>query len=59
VSGFAIGVSAADGVVTLTGRVKDTTERELAERVIAGLEGVSRVENRLNVADKPAAGKKR
>jgi hyperosmotically inducible protein len=46
-------VKAADGVVTLTGTVKDSDHRMLAEETVRGLPGVTAVENKIKV--EPAA----
>ena len=45
-----IGVTANNGVVTLKGEVKTAKEKEQAERVSAGVNGVRSVVNELKVA---------
>lgn len=45
----AIDVAAADGQVTLSGMVSSWAERQLAERVTAGVRGVHSVENNLTI----------
>ena len=45
-----VGVTAADGVVWLRGTVRGTTEQWQAEQVAAGVDGVTRVVNHLEVA---------
>lgn len=52
-----IGVDAQDGVVTLTGGVENQAEKALAVRIAEGLEGVTKVEDRLEVG--PEAGEGR
>lgn len=47
---FDIGVDAEDGVVTLTGEVDNEAEKILAADIAEGLDGVTRVEDRLQVA---------
>src|SRR5678816_838102 len=44
-----------DGVVTLTGQVKDETAKSLAETTAKGVKGVKSVNNNLTVAPPPAA----
>ncbi len=46
---FEIDVTVDDGVVTLTGTVEDRIEKELAEEIARGVEGVRRVENKISV----------
>ncbi len=46
---FNVDVDAQQGVVTLSGRVQNVRERELAENIAAGVKGVRRVDNRLSV----------
>ncbi|MFF5014717.1 CBS domain-containing protein [Streptomyces sp. NPDC001165] len=45
-------ITVAEGLVTLTGRVRDATRIPLAERLVRGVEGVVGVDCRLTVADK-------
>ena len=47
---FDVGVDAEDGVVTLTGEVDNEAEKILAADIAEGLDGVTRVEDRLQVA---------
>jgi hyperosmotically inducible protein len=42
-------VKARDGVVTLTGKVADEAQKRLAEDAVAGLDGVTRVDNQIRV----------
>jgi osmotically-inducible protein OsmY len=49
---FNIDTDVAQGVVTLTGRVDTNTNRELAEELLLGIEGVSKVTNNLMVNKK-------
>lgn len=42
-------VAAKDGVITLTGSVRTGTEREAAEVMVAGLTGVRRVRNDIQI----------
>jgi hyperosmotically inducible periplasmic protein len=51
-------VTTNDGVVTLTGRVRSTAEKELAGRYAEEVEGVKNVDNRLVVAG-PKRGESR
>jgi len=48
---FNIQVNTVDGVVSLTGRVNDQTEKAEAERLARETEGVRRVRNLLEVGD--------
>ncbi|HEX6999003.1 MAG TPA: BON domain-containing protein [Gammaproteobacteria bacterium] len=48
-SAFAIHTDVKNGVVTLTGTVESDIDRDLAEAIAEGLEGVTRVDNRLTV----------
>ena len=48
--GLRIDVDTENGMVYLNGEVDSAQERELAERIAANTEGVTRVENRLKVA---------
>lgn len=43
-------IEAKDGIVTLTGTVSEQSHKSLAEETAAGLPGVTRVDNRLEVA---------
>lgn len=45
----AISIRVSDGVATLAGRVRDMDQSRLAEDTVAGLEGVRRVVNRIEV----------
>ena len=47
-----ISVETSEGVVYLTGRVKDEMQRSEAERLARGIEGVVDVVNHLKVGDK-------
>ena len=49
IAGFAIDVDASDGVVTLSGEVDSSKTRELAKWLAMGTNGVTRVENNLQV----------
>lgn len=49
---FDINTDVQDGIVTLSGSVDNKIERELAEELILGIDGVSDVENRLTVINK-------
>lgn len=53
-SPYRIGVSARDGVVTLTGRVEREAQRERAERLAGGIEGVKEVRNLIRVGGRGA-----
>ena len=44
-----VGVEALDGVVTLSGEVKTTSEKKQAEAVVGKVEGVCAVQNQLQV----------
>ena len=46
-------VSTTNGVVTLTGTVADEAQKDRAERVVHGLDGVVSVTNSLDVAKAP------
>lgn len=46
---FDINTDVKDGIVTLSGSVDNSIERELAEELILGIDGVTDVENRLTV----------
>ena len=46
---FDINTDVKDGIVTLSGSVENSIERELAEELILGIDGVNDVENRLTV----------
>lgn len=46
---FRISSSVEDGVVTLEGEVETSTDKALAEELVEGIEGVSRVDNNLEV----------
>jgi hyperosmotically inducible periplasmic protein len=47
--GLRINVTTRNGVVSLTGQVRSSTEKELAEQMAADTTGVKTVENRLEV----------
>ena len=44
---------AKEGVVTLTGNVKEISHKQLAEETVAGLPGVKSVENKIETKDAP------
>ena len=44
-----VDVSVRDGVVTLTGKVADEAQRQLAENTVADLNGVTRVDNQIKI----------
>lgn len=48
---FRISSSVEDGVVTLEGEVATSTDKALAEELVEGIDGVSRVTNNLEVRD--------
>ena len=48
---FRISSSVEDGVVTLEGEVATSTDKALAEELVEGIDGVSRVNNNLEVRD--------
>lgn len=48
-------VDVKDGVVILTGEVKDEAHRTAAQNAVAGVEGVRKVENNIMVAAPPPA----
>ena len=49
-SPFAIDVDIESGVATLTGEVESDVDRDLAEQVALGVEGVTKVDNQLRVS---------
>jgi osmotically-inducible protein OsmY len=51
-----VDAKAHDGVVTLTGKVADASQKRLAEDTVAGLDGVTRVENNIKVEGGPREG---
>jgi len=51
---FNIDTSTDNGVVTLRGTVNDMIERDLAEEIAASVDGVTRVENQIQVAHEAA-----
>ncbi len=51
-----IDVDSMDGRVVLSGTVPARSDRELAEEIVASVEGVGKVENRLELEDASAAG---
>jgi osmotically-inducible protein OsmY len=55
-AGDPIHVAAKRGAVTLTGEVLDELHRALAEETVAGLPGVSRVNNQLSLRSQPSSG---
>jgi len=52
-----IGVDAKDGVVVLTGTVDNQAEKELAVRLAKGLEGVTKVEDRIEIDEDAGASR--
>jgi len=54
VSGMDIGVSTEDGVVTLTGEVETSEEKDLAGELAENSQGVESVNNELTVLNEPA-----
>lgn len=52
---FRISSSVEDGVVTLEGEVATSTDKALAEELVEGIDGVSRVNNNLEVRDEDDA----
>lgn len=48
---FDINTDVNKGIVTLTGQVDNDVERELAEELIVGIDGVNEVQNKLSVKD--------
>ena len=55
---YRLGVSALDGVVTLTGRVEREAQRERAGRLIEELEGIESVRNLIRVGGRePSASR--
>ena len=48
---FAIDTDVKDGVVTLTGRVESEVDKALASELVASVDGISDVDNKLTVAD--------
>jgi osmotically-inducible protein OsmY len=55
-AGDQIHLAAKRGTVTLTGEVLDELHRSLAEETVAGLPGVDRVNNQLNLRSQPGGG---
>lgn len=49
-SPFAIDVDIENGVATLTGEVESEVDRDLAEQVALGVEGINKVDNQLQVS---------
>jgi hyperosmotically inducible protein len=49
VSGLQINVDTANGIVTLTGHVRNAAERERAIAIARGTEGVAKVEDKLDI----------
>lgn len=52
-SGDSIKVESKDGVVSLTGTVSEDSHRVLAQETVAGLPGVTRVDNQIKVKEIP------
>lgn len=50
---FKINTDVNDGVVILTGKVDSSVDKDLAEELIIGIKGVTKVDNRLSVVEKP------
>ncbi|GAC21312.1 BON domain-containing protein [Paraglaciecola arctica] len=48
---FDINTDVKNGTVILTGKVKNSVDKALAEELVASLEGVTKVDNRLSVVD--------
>lgn len=48
---FDINTDVKNGTVILTGKVKNSIDKALAEELVASLEGVTKVDNRLSVVD--------
>jgi hyperosmotically inducible periplasmic protein len=53
--GDTINIQSRDGVVTLTGTVSEESHKSLAEETVAGLPGVTSVDNRLAIRDEGPA----
>ncbi len=53
---FAINTDVRNGTVVLTGKVDSETDKALAEELIASIEGVKEVDNKLKIVD-PITGK--
>lgn len=53
VKGLSINVDTAGGAVTLTGSAQTAAERQRAEQLATGVEGVRSVQNRITVAQGP------
>ena len=49
---FDINTDVKDGVVTLTGKVDSSVDKDLAEELVLGIDGVEDVENMLTIIDK-------
>jgi osmotically-inducible protein OsmY len=56
IDGRDIDVNTRDGVVTLSGRVDNEREKELAVAIARDIEGVGRVDDRLTVQELPSSG---
>ena len=55
---FTIDTQVTDGVVLLSGEVESSIDRRLAEELIASIDGVTRVENKLKVKNEEDLGDK-
>lgn len=55
---FTIDTDVSDGVVLLTGEVESNVDRRLAEELIASVDGVKSVKNKLTVANEEPIGEK-
>lgn len=53
-----IKMTSKNGIVTLTGTVQDESHKSLAQETVAGLPGVTRVDNKLEEKDKNRSGGK-
>jgi osmotically-inducible protein OsmY len=50
-NGFAVSVGAADGVVSLSGKLPDEARRELAAKTVRGMSGVREVHNLITIGE--------
>ncbi|WP_299595408.1 BON domain-containing protein [uncultured Microbulbifer sp.] len=55
---FTINTDVSDGVVQLTGEVESNVDRRLAEELIASVDGVKSVQNKLTIANEEPIGEK-
>lgn len=55
---FTINTEVSDGVVLLTGEVESNVDRRLAEELIASVDGVKSVNNKLTIANQEPIGEK-